>query len=131
MTPKIIHKLLTYCIALVWLINGLFCKVLQLVPRHKQIVAEILGEDQSEVITITIGVLEVLMAVWILSGIKSRLNAITQILIVAAMNSIEFLLVPGLLLFGRINLVIAIFFMGVVYCWGFVLNKKRYYAIIS
>lgn len=45
MGDRTIHRILTYLIAAVSLINGLFCKVLNLVPRHRQIVAEILGED--------------------------------------------------------------------------------------
>jgi hypothetical protein len=28
------YQLLNYLIAAVWLVNGLFCKVLNLVPRH-------------------------------------------------------------------------------------------------
>lgn len=40
-----IHQALTYFIALVWLVNGLFCKVLNLVPRHQEIIGEILGND--------------------------------------------------------------------------------------
>jgi hypothetical protein len=36
------YKLLNYLIAAVWLVNGLFCKVLGLVPRHQEIVATIL-----------------------------------------------------------------------------------------
>jgi hypothetical protein len=35
-------KLLTWLIALVWIINGLFCKVLNWAPRHQLIVARIL-----------------------------------------------------------------------------------------
>lgn len=130
-TIKATYKLLTYLIAAVWLINGLFCKVLNLVPRHQQIVATILHTNQSEIITVTIGVLEILMAIWILSGIQSRFNAIVQMAIVLAMNVIEFILAPQLLLFGRLNLVIALFFIGVVYCWEFVLNKQKSYVSIS
>ena len=51
-----INKLLNYCIAAVWLANGLFCKVLNLVPRHQQIVAHILGEQYSVMFTKAIGV---------------------------------------------------------------------------
>ena len=80
------HKLLNYVIAGVWLINGLFCKVLNLVPRHQEIVARILGNEHARLLTILIGVAEIIMAIWILSGIKTRLNAIAQILVIAAMN---------------------------------------------
>ena len=117
------HYTFTIAIALVWLINGLFCKVLNFVPRHQLIVAHILGKKNAVSFTQTIGCLEVIMAVWIVSGIQPQWCAILQIFIVAAMNIIEFLIVPRLLLFGRINIVIAIFFIVVVYCNAFVLPK--------
>lgn len=102
-------------IAIVWIVNGLFCKVLLLVPRHQQIVARILGEAHAGWLTRTIGILEIGMAAWVLSGIKSRWCAITQILLVAAMNIIEFIVVPDLLLFGRINILVAAIFIYVIY----------------
>ena len=108
----LIHKILTLFVSLVWLINGLFCKILNLVPRHQLIVSEILGPDISFIATKTIGVLEILMCIWILSGIKSRWCVLMQIGIILLMNCIEFMLVPYLLLFGRFNLIIAIFFTG-------------------
>lgn len=109
------HKIVTILIAVVWIVNGLFCKVLNLVPRHEQIVARILGGTHSRLLTCLIGIAEILMACWILSGIKARLNAITQILIIAVMNSIEFILAPDLLLWGRMNAVFALLFMAMIY----------------
>ncbi len=52
MKYKTIHKLLTYCIAIIWLTNGLFCKVMNFVPRHQQIVAGILGDKLSRTLTV-------------------------------------------------------------------------------
>ena len=124
MTDKGIHKLLTYCIAAVWIINGLFCKVLNLVPRHQQIVARILGDEHSRLLTIAIGCSEILMAIWLLSKIKTRLNAIAQMAIVAIMNTLEFILVPDLLLWGKLNSLFAFLFILVVYFNEFYLNKK-------
>jgi uncharacterized membrane protein YphA (DoxX/SURF4 family) len=118
-----IHKLLNYLIAIVWLLNGLFCKLLNLVPRHQLIVSKILGANHAVFFTKTIGVAEVLMTIWILSGFKPRLCAIIQIVVVLAMNIIEFTIADDLLLFGRINLLIAIIFVLVIYCNEFVLNK--------
>ena len=63
------------------------------------------------------------MAVWILSGIKSRFCAITQIVIVAVMNILEFILVPDILLWGKFNAVFALIFMLTVYYNEFILNK--------
>lgn len=106
--------ILNLAIASVWLINGLFCKILNLVPRHQQIVARILGEEHSFILTKTIGAFEVLMAVWVISRIQSRLCTIVQILLVAIMNIIEFILAPDLLLFGKMNIVVAAFFIGIL-----------------
>lgn len=123
-----IQTAITLSIALVWFINGLFCKVLNLVPRHQLIVSRILGEEYSFFFTKTIGVLETLMAAWIVSGIRPRLCAITQITVVAIMNFIEFLVVPDLLLFGRINCIVAAFFILLV-ALNEVLFKEPGYAL--
>lgn len=124
MTNRDIQKVLTFCIAAVWVVNGLFCKVFNLVNRHEQIVSEILGSDYSRTLTLFIGLSEIGMAFWILSGIKTRLNAIAQISIVATMNVLEFVLVPDLLLWGRLNSLFAFLFILVVYYNEFGLNRK-------
>ncbi len=120
---KALNKILTFFIALVWFVNGFFCKILNLVPRHRQIVSRILGNDYSIIITNSIGVLEILMAVWILSGIKKRLNVIIQILVIGIMNILEHILASDLLLWGKANLLFAFIFIIVIYCHTFVLNK--------
>ena len=116
-----LKKILTILIAMVWLVNGLFCKVLNLAPRHRQIVGEILTPYDSLILTRLIGVLELLMVAWILSGIKPRLCALTQIIIVALMNVIELTMVPELLLFGYFNGIVALIFITAVYINGFIL----------
>jgi hypothetical protein len=97
------HQLLNYLIAAVWMANGLFCKVCNVVPRHQQIVARILGKSRAGFFTYAIGFAEIAMAIWILSGALPKLNAITQIVVIATMNLLEFILVPDLLLWGRWN----------------------------
>ena len=118
------HKALTLFIAAIWITNGVFCKVLNLVPRHQQIVAGILGDKFSRAFTILIGLSEMAMAIWILSRIRTRLNAISQIILIAVMNTLEFFLVPGLLLWGKYNSVFAFLLIIVVYYNEFYLNKK-------
>lgn len=118
------NRIVTYFIAGVWLVNGLFCKVLNLVPRHQEIVARILGEEHAGFFTKAIGFSEIAMAVWILSGISTRLNAITQITIIAVMNVIEFMIAPDLLLWGRWNLVFASLFILLIYVNEFHLRNK-------
>ena len=124
MNPDLLYRFLKISLALVWLVNGLYAKVLQQVPRHQQIVAEILGEAYAPELTILIGLSEILMAIWILWGIYSRLNAIVQISIVLLMNIMEFALVPDLLLWGRWNLAFAVAFCFIVYLYEFQLKPR-------
>lgn len=101
------------CFAAVWLVNGLFCKVLDGVPRHRAIVSRILGADHALAWTRAIGLGEMLFAVWIFWGIHGRVSMWVQVVLVAVMNLIEFLLAPDLLLFGRLNSVVALAYI----CW--------------
>ncbi|WP_037348741.1 DoxX-like family protein [Sediminibacter sp. Hel_I_10] len=108
-------KISNYLIASIWLVNGLLFKIFNLVPRHQEIVAEILGSSHSTEITFAIGVSEILMTFWVLSNYKAKINAILQILIIMTMNIIEFILVPELLLWGKFNLLFASIFSLFIY----------------
>jgi len=124
MTGKRKHQILTYLITTIWVINGLFCKVLNLVPRHQEIVATIIGDNHARLLTFLIGIAEIAMAVWILIGIWSRLNAITQITVIAIMNTLEFILAPDLLLWGRFNALFAFLFILLIFYNEFYLGNK-------
>lgn len=119
-----LHTIVTFVIALVWFVNGFFCKILNFVPRHEAIVTRILGENHASFFTKAIGVGEVLVTIWIVSGIKPRFAAVFQIAMVAVMNVIEFFLVPDLLLFGKINIIFASMFIVFVYCHEFVWRSR-------
>ena len=108
------RRILNYLIAAVWIANGLFCKVLNLVPRHQEIVARITGIANAGILTRAIGFSEIAMAVWILSGIRTKLNVLTQVVVIAAMNSLEFIMAPDLLLWGRFNALFAALFCLVI-----------------
>jgi hypothetical protein len=118
------YNIITYLISIVWVINGLFCKILGLVPRHEAIVGKILGIEFAGILTQVIGGSEILMAVWVISGIQRRLNAVVQIMLVATMNLIEFILAPDLLLWGRFNSLFAGIFIVIIYYWEFILHQK-------
>ncbi len=124
MTNEKVHKVLKMIIALIWLVNGLYCKVLNWVPRHEMIVARVLGNNHSRVLTILIGLSEIAMAIWILSGFKSRMNALFQMVIILTMNAIEFFLAQDLLLWGRFNAMFACLLVTVIYLNEFIFNKK-------
>ena len=64
------------------------------------------------------------MAVWIVSGIKPRLNVIMQIVVIATMNIIEFILAADLLLWGRVNAIFALLLLSIISFNGFVLKNK-------
>ena len=127
MTKRRKHQILTSLIATVWLINGLVCKVLNLVPRHQDIVAMILGDDHARLITTLIGISETGMAIWILSGTWTRLNALTQIVVIGTMNILELFLVPDLLLWGNANALFAFLLLLVIYYNEFHINQKSVY----
>lgn len=124
MNNILINKFLNYFIALIWLANGLLCKILNLVPRHQAIVGSILGNENSYIFTKIIGFSEIIMTFWILSRFKSKINATCQIIIIATMNILEFILVPDLLLWGKLNSLFALIFILIIFCNEFVLNKK-------
>ena len=117
------YRLFLYLIAGVWLVNGLFCKVLGLAPRHEQIVGRILGHTYEHELTVAIGWSEVLMAVWVVSRIAPAWCFAAQIALVLIMNAIEFSYAPDLLLFGKLNALNALLFAGLLYYTGFVLAK--------
>lgn len=108
-------KFINILIATIWLINGLVCKILNLVPRHQLIVANIFNINTSRTITIVIGVLEVLMALWIITNIKKKLNTIIQIVTIIIMNIIEILTSANLLLWGKLNGLFALILVGIIY----------------
>ena len=129
MKINIIKLILTAFICLVWFVNGLFCKILNLVPRHQEIIGRILGEEYCWLFIKAIGIAEMLVVVWIVSKIRSRFCAIFQIAIVGTMNLIEFILVPDLLLFGRMNIVLASIFIVIIYINEFVVPRHNDYAL--
>ena len=126
-----VYHFLNYFFALVWLINGLFCKVLNFEPRHQEIVGRILNLHNPQLFTILIGLSEMIMAVWILSKFKSKLNAIAQIFIIGLMNILEFFLVPDLLLWGKLNIIFAFLFVLCIYYKEFILKKQIENAVVS
>lgn len=131
MSLKVINSLVTYFISAIWLINGLFCKILNFEPRHQQIVSRILGGEYASELTLLIGLSELVMVFWVLSRFKSRFNAIFQITIVLVMNVIEFFFASDILLWGKFNIVYACLFIALVYYNEFVLIKKINKDVVS
>jgi hypothetical protein len=83
------HKLIRLSIALVWLYQGLWCKVLGGVPRQEAVISTVrfLGAREVRVALITLGLVECGLALWVLSGQRMRQAAIVQTALLVAMNS--------------------------------------------
>lgn len=124
-STNLIKQSLTIFIALVWFINGMYCKLLNFIPRHQAIVARILGEDHAAILTRMIGLCEIFMAVWVVSGIRSRWCTLTQVLLIASMNLIEFFLAPDLLLFGKGNVILAALLISIILINEYAVNKHQ------
>jgi len=118
-----IYHSIIYLTSAIWLVNGLFCKVLNIVPRHEQIVGRILSQDYSRPLTFMIGMSEIVMAFWVLMPKDRKFTVMVQISMVAVMNTLEYLLVPDLLLWGRFNALFALAFMVVIYANEFLVKK--------
>lgn len=118
-----ISNWLSFFIVMVWLVNGILCKVLNLVPRHQEIVGRILGSKHARLLTIVIGLAETGMAIWILNGSYKEITAVIQMIIIAAMNLLEFFLASDLLLWGKANAIFAFLFIALIYYNEFYLLK--------
>lgn len=125
MKNALLNKISTIIISLVWLINGLYCKLLNQVPRHEAIVAKVLNTEHSRILIIIIGILEVFMAVWILSRYKQKCNAIIQIVIILTMNCLELLMASNLLLWHNYNIIFALLFCLLIYWNSFYFKLKK------
>jgi hypothetical protein len=116
-------NIITFFIGSIWFVNGLLCKVLNLVPRHQEIVASVLSDEHARELTLIIGVLEIGMAIWVWSKIFSRLSSVLQIVGILVMNIIEYFFTQDLLLWGKLNFVFAVLFISLIYYKEFVLKK--------
>ena len=112
------RKFLTILIGSVWVFHGLFSKVSNGVPRHRQIVGRILGEGIADGATLGIGMLEILLGLWIFSGIRRRTCALVQTLALVSMNFLEILLARDLLISAPGMVALNLGFIAVIWYWA-------------
>jgi hypothetical protein len=110
-------RVLRWGTAGVWLAFGLLAKVLSGVPRHRAIVARVVGEGWATPLTLAVGVVEVGIAVWILSARRPRACILVQTLLIAGMNGLELACARDLLL-APVGMILA---NGVFLALGWVL----------
>jgi hypothetical protein len=76
-------------VAGVWLLFGLVFKALGALPRHRRIVARVVGDRAAGSVTSLVAFAEIGMCVWMLAGRFLPACAAAQTLLVVAMNTLE------------------------------------------
>jgi DoxX-like family len=86
MVPRL--RLIRISIALNWLYQGLWCKVLGQAPRHESIVRNVplLTHTQADGALISLGLIECGLALWALSGWRPIQAALLQTALLITMN---------------------------------------------
>lgn len=85
-------------LALVWLHQGMWCKVLGHAPSHRRIVAAVpfVGSAHARAALTSIGTLECAIGIWVLTGRDCWQAALAQTILLAAMNAGALLWTPSL-----------------------------------
>ena len=112
------HALLTVFIGSVWVFHGLFSKLSDGIPRHRQIVGRILGEGIADQATLLIGILEISLGLWIFSGFQRRACAWLQTLGLASMNFLEIWLAKDLLISAAGMVALNLGFIALIWYWA-------------
>lgn len=112
-------------IASVWLLFGLGAKVLGLVPRHRKIVAGVLGDELAGPATVAVGLGETALGLWVLSARRPRMAATVQTAAIAAMNGLELRRARRLLLAPRSMIVANIGFLALVWVHALRLARRQ------
>jgi hypothetical protein len=73
----------------VWIFHGLYSKLLNGIPRHREIVARVVGEEFATPVTKLVGIGEVFLGFWTWSGRARKACATTQTAALAGMNTLE------------------------------------------
>ena len=82
-------RLIRTSIALVWMYEGLWCKVLGHAPRHEAILNSLpfLTTAEAHVLLLTLGSLECAIGVWVISGWRPAEGALIQTALLVSMNA--------------------------------------------
>lgn len=109
--------LLTLLIAAVWITFGLYFKLLNQVPRHRQIVARVLGPRFAR-LTPLIGLAEILLGLWALTRHHKIPAASIMTAAILTMNTLELLKAKDLLLAPKTMLLANALFLTVIWFWA-------------
>ncbi|HEX9366947.1 MAG TPA: DoxX-like family protein [Vicinamibacterales bacterium] len=104
-------------VAAVWLVHGLYNKLLGGSARHLAIVQSVpgLGGAAGERVLTAVGIGEVAIALWVLSGWRPRLCAATQTVALLSMNAMELTFARPLLIWPAGLLPLNVAFLGLAW----------------
>jgi len=89
--PELIppYWLIRGAVAAVWFYEGLWCKLLRGEPREFEIVRAVprYGETFGVPFLLLLGVVEVVIGLWVLSGVAAQLCALAQTLLLVSLNA--------------------------------------------
>lgn len=91
-------RLIRTSIALVWMYEGLWCKVLGHAPRHEAILNSLpfLTTAEAHALLLTLGFLECAIGVWVISGWRPAEGALIQTALLVSMNAGGLIFAAGL-----------------------------------
>ena len=102
----------------VWVFHGLYSKILNGIPRHRLIVAKILGTANAGISTKLIGLLEVLLGLWAFTGWQPVGCAVVQTAAIVGMNTLEICLAGELLISAVGMVILNLGFLTLVWHWA-------------
>src|SRR4051794_17641992 len=112
------RTLLAVAIGSVWIFHGVYSKVLEGIPRHRLIVARVLGEEHARGATVVIGACEAMLGLWTFTQRKRRACATVQTAAIAAMNTMEILRAEDLLISAAGMVALNLAFLCLVWFWA-------------
>jgi DoxX-like family len=107
-----------FLIGSVWIFHGLYSKLLRGIPRHRAIVARVLGERHADLATNAIGIAEICLGVWAWTGWQRMVCAAAQTLALISMNTLEIILAGDLLISAIGMLALNAGFLTVIWHWA-------------
>ena len=107
-----------WVLSAVWLFHGLLCKALGAVPRHRRIVARVVGERAAGPMMWAVAAGEIALAAWIWSGREPLWCAAAQTAMLASMNFFELRLAYDLLLAPLAMVAANAAFLGLAWYWA-------------
>jgi uncharacterized membrane protein YphA (DoxX/SURF4 family) len=107
-----------FLIGSVWIFHGLYSKILRGIPRHRAIVARVLGERHADLATTVIGAGEIVLGLWVFSGWQRVPCASVQTLALVSMNTLEIMLAADLLISAIGMLGLNAGFVATIWYWA-------------